>query len=150
MRVLGIDPGSIVTGFGIIEYHPHKPQYVTSGTIRLSGKLSERLVVLHDDLNALFLAYTPKVVVIEGLFSKINWQSAITLAHARGVIMLVSAMHGAEIIEMQPRTVKKTITGSGAASKKLVAYMVSQRLGIPEPARSDASDALALAMSYRG
>ena len=148
MRILGVDPGSIVTGFGVIEYVGQKPVYITSGTIRLSGPLGVRLKTLFEDLSLVCTTYAPQIVVIEGLFSKINWNAVLTLAHARGVIMLVAQIHGCQIIELQPRSVKKAITGSGSASKKLVAYMVSQRLSIAQPMRADASDALALAMSY--
>ena len=150
MVIMGVDPGSIVTGFGVIHYLPGQrvPVYISSGTIRLSGMLASRLKVLHEDLTAICEKYQPRVMVVEGLFSKVNWSSALVLGHARGVILLVAEQYCCDIIELQPRTVKKIITGSGAASKKLVSFMVGQRLGIVQPLRCDASDALALAMSY--
>lgn len=147
---MGVDPGSVVAGFGVIREDDRKnPLYITSGTIRMSGPLMDRLGMLYEDLTALCVTYAPQVMVIEGMFSHINWNTALTLGHARGVILLVAKQHHCEVLELQPRTVKKIITGSGAASKALVGYMVSQRLGIVQPERSDASDALALAMSYR-
>ena len=151
MIIMGIDPGSLVTGFGIIDSNPKTGlvNYITSGTIRLkAGPLPGRLHVLYEDLNSLCHEYRPEVMIIESLFVKINWNTALILGHARGVILLVAQQHACEIRELQPRSVKKAITGNGGSSKQVVSFMVSQRLGITQTLRVDASDALALALCY--
>lgn len=150
MRIIGIDPGSLITGFGVIDVEGVSEQYVTSGTICLRAQaLSERLEVLYDDLQVIFTQHRPDQVVVEGLFSNINWRSSLVMGHARGVILLVAQQHGCGLTELQPRTVKKCIAGTGSASKQLVAAMVGRRLGLTHALRVDASDALALALSYR-
>lgn len=152
MRILGIDPGSVVTGFGVIDVDSssQKEMYVTSGVIQLKSKdLSSRLVTLYDDLHAIFSEYRPDEVVVEGLFASINWRSSLVMGHARGVILLVVKQYGCGLTELQPRVVKKCISGSGAASKQMVAQMVGHRLNITQVLRVDASDALALALAFR-
>lgn len=152
MRVLGIDPGSLVTGFGVVDIDESAQieMYVTSGTIRLKAdRLSDRLQILYNDLHSVFEEYRPESVVVESVFANINWRSALIMGHARGVILLVAKQYQCHILELQPRTVKKCITGTGSASKSLVASMVGKRLGLMQELQVDASDALALALSYR-
>lgn len=150
MIILGIDPGSVVTGFGVIEVNPRlQPRYVASGSLRLgSGSLPERLLVLREDLQQIWSHYQPQTVVIEQVFSNINWRTALVMAHARGVILLATAEWGLPILELQPRAVKKMIAGQGGASKAWVQNMVRHRLGIEGELSLDASDALALALAY--
>lgn len=148
MRIMGIDPGSLCTGFGVVDISLNTETYVTSGVINLSNSLSERLETLFNDLHLVHEKYQPTHVVIEGLFAHINWRSSLVMAHARGVIMLVAKQHGCCFHELQPRVVKKSITGSGSASKQVVAVMVAKRLNIKHVLKIDASDALALALSY--
>lgn len=152
MRVMGVDPGSRVTGFGIIDLVAQAPheRYVGSGTIRLpSGDLAARLRVLYDDLQAIHEQFQPTHVVVEGLFAHVNWRSALVMGHARGVILLVAQQQGCQISHLQPRSAKKYLTGSGSATKAWVASMVQRRLGLWETIRPDASDALALALAYQ-
>lgn len=148
-RVLGIDPGSRKTGFGIIEsgrYHPH---YVASGVIRVE-KLSgaERLKTIFESMMALIDQYQPTVMAIEKVFVYKNPNSAIKLGQARGVILCAAALKNVPIMEYTPTQIKNTIVGQGHAGKEPVQFMVKQLLKLTESPQEDAADALACALCH--
>jgi crossover junction endodeoxyribonuclease RuvC len=155
-KILGIDPGSRLTGYGIIEVDCNtsvainkKPRYLASGRIRLeSESMPERLAQLFDSLKSLFADYQPDEVAIEQVFFGKNASSALKLGQARGVAMLVPALHAVPLSEYSPRSIKQTVTGSGAADKKQVQDMIMMLLNLQSRPAVDASDALAIALCH--
>ena len=148
-RVIGIDPGSINTGYGIIDMSGNRMTRVTSGTIACGkGAFSDRLTVLYDALKVLCEEYSPSEGAIEGIFHHKNASSALKLGHARGVALL--ALSHAEIptSEYQPRVVKKSVVGYGAADKTQVATMVMRLLQLKKAGGHDETDALAIAVCH--
>jgi crossover junction endodeoxyribonuclease RuvC len=152
MIIMGIDPGTCYTGVGIINYtrSPYKVGYLFSGRIKSETKatLAQKLVTIHRHLDELLHRFTPDHCVIEKIFMAKNAQSALKLGHARGVALLALGQHCDSIIELSPRTIKKTITGSGAANKQQIQYMIQNQLKLPAPPSEDAADALAMALCY--
>lgn len=154
--ILGIDPGSRVTGFGAIKVHKlNRPnltsiEVVSFGVIQLNEKASFpiRMRELGESLHQVFLKLKPDGVAIEKIFLGKSADSAFKLGHARGVAMYEAALHDAEIFEYATRVVKKSITGRGGADKAEVQMMVQRLLGIDKIKRLDASDALALAIHH--
>jgi len=154
IRILGLDPGSRHTGFGLITRRSGLLTYLDSGTLSPHGSadLSRRLVSLHE-LTCLLLARTqPDVVAVEDIFSAVNPRTALKLAHARGVLVLAVAQAGLPVLSYPPATVKKAVVGAGAAGKDKVAWMVERLLqGVPaggEQGKHDATDALAVALCH--
>jgi crossover junction endodeoxyribonuclease RuvC len=148
-KILGIDPGTVVTGYGVIEELAGKVSYVDSGVVRpgRKGTMPERLAVIHRGITALIHTYAPDVVVVEEAFYGDNPKTAIKLGQARGVALVVAALNDTATAEYAPRTIKQTITGSGRADKAQVKYMVTRILNLPAPPEpDDASDALAAAI----
>jgi len=149
MRVLGIDPGSRVTGYGIVDRNGSRITEVAHGTIRLGGgALQERLVILYDELRRLLEAHEPGSVAIEGIFHSKNAKSALKLGHARGVALLVASQATLSVHEYAPSVVKKAVTSSGRADKGQVQRMVKAILGLSAEPPSDAADALAIAICH--
>ncbi len=149
MRVLGIDPGSRITGFGVIEGDGRSCRAIATGAIRLGdGPLAGRLLTLHDALSALLSEHEPMVVAIEGIFSQRAPRSALILGHARGVAILCAAQAELPVFEYPPATVKRSLTSGGAASKGGVARAVALVLGLREKLAVDATDALAVAICH--
>jgi crossover junction endodeoxyribonuclease RuvC len=149
MRVMGLDPGSRVTGYGVVETESSRFHPVAAGTLPLGdGALAERLLRLHDGLGALFRELRPKALAIEGVFVHRGLRSALTLAHARGVLLLACAQADIPVYEYAPATVKRSLTRTGAASKGGVARAVSLILGLREQLPADATDALAVAVCH--
>lgn len=148
-RVLGIDPGSQITGFGIIERQGTKFHYVASGCIRI-GKLPwpERLHQIYQGLFQVITEYAPNVMAIERIFVHKNAGSALKLGQVRGVAMVVAALQGLPTAEYTPRQVKKTVVGSGAAEKHQVQHMMQAILKLSGLPQADAADALAVAMCH--
>lgn len=148
--VLGIDPGSRITGFGIIRINKQgKPFYLTSGCIRLgSGPFPHRLHLLYDALAKLYAEYPINEVAVEEVFVAKNAQSALKLGQARGVILLAAAKRGCEIFEYTPRRIKQTIVGFGGAEKGQIQAMVQHHLGLNGLPQVDAADALAVALCH--
>ena len=147
MRILGLDPGSLVAGFAVIDVGD-KLSYVESGVIRLKGDLPTRLVQLSDAVSELMQTYQPNQCAIESLFMHRNVKSLMVLCHARGVMMQAVMKHQVTISEYEPRLVKKTVVGYGSAKKSQVGFMASSILGITGILAEDASDALAIAMTH--
>ena len=149
MRVLGLDPGTVRTGYGIVERAHDRFVRLGSGVVELgTGPLPHRLVRLQAELERLIAAYSPTVCAIESLFHHRNAKSALLLGQARGVCLFSAARHGLDIVEYAPASVKKSMTGRGAADKGQVGAMVARLLGEAAEASLDASDALALALCY--
>ncbi|MDH3455264.1 MAG: crossover junction endodeoxyribonuclease RuvC [Gemmatimonadota bacterium] len=151
-RVLGIDPGTAVTGFGVVEPAPDRVgRLIECGVIRTKSRdpLATRLSVLHDGVSELIRRHEPSVLALESLFYAKNVRTTVTLGHARGVILLAAGQAEIEVAEFPPATVKKCIVGRGGAAKAQVSYMVQRLLNLAsEPSPSDASDGIALALTY--
>lgn len=149
MRVLGIDPGSHKTGWGVVESVGSSLRHIDSGTIHCAGAdLPARLLLIADGLDEILRRVQPDAVVIEAMFHAKNSQSAIKLGHARGVALLCAARSGAEVHEYSPTEIKRAATGHGRASKEQVQKMVCSLLAYRGKLGFDASDALAAAICH--
>lgn len=152
MRILGIDPGTGILGFGVIDKVPGKPaRLVTGGVITTPAHtpLEERLVEIYNGLKEIIDETKPSVMSIEKLYFAQNVTTAISVSHARGVAMLAGKQAGLEIAEYTPLQIKQTLTGYGRADKKQMQEMVRMHLGLREaPKPDDAADALATAITH--
>lgn len=153
MTILGIDPGTLRAGFGIIEWNSvtQKITVQKAGLVRLDERqaLAARLRHLDSELERVFLAFRPDITVVEKIFFGRNADSAFKLGHARGICLMRVARHDSRLMEYAARAVKKTVTGNGAATKEHVRLIVTRELKyIPESLEYDVSDALALALAY--
>ena len=150
--VLGIDPGTAVTGFGVVRVQGRmRADLMQCGVIRTSPKtpLTERLLELHEAVGELVEEFSPAVMSVEGAFHAKNVRTAMTLGHARGAIIVAAAARGVVVVEYAPRDIKKAMTGTGAATKDQVAYMVRRHLRLrTNPRPSDAADGLAAALCH--
>jgi crossover junction endodeoxyribonuclease RuvC len=149
MKILGIDPGSIITGFGLIEIRNKQPHYVASGAIRIKAhepylKLKE----IYQGLSEIILQYHPNTTAIEQTFMNKNAASALKLGQARGAAMVALAMHDLEVAEYSAKQVKQAVVGYGAAAKDQVAHMVKTLLKLKHALQTDAADALAVALCH--
>lgn len=148
-RILGIDPGSVITGWGLVESDGNRLMHIDNGGIFTRNKeFHERLKEIFEGLQEVVTTYRPTHVSMERVFVARNAQTALKLGHARGVAMIVMLNAGLPICEYTPMQIKQTVTGSGRASKEQVGLMVQTMLGLPEPAQTDASDALATAICH--
>jgi crossover junction endodeoxyribonuclease RuvC len=152
LRVVGLDPGSLKMGFGILEERPGRvPLTLESGVLapRAGLPLPERLLYLFDCLNEIFIRHDPAEMALENVFAGRNIRAAFILGQARGVAMLAAAGRGLKIFEYAPSSVKKALTGSGRSDKEQVRRMVCRLLGVDLGAAPlDASDALSLAVCH--
>ena len=148
MNVLGIDPGSRITGYGIVRYHAGQIDYVASGSIKLSGQFSERLVQLHESLTQVIDSHTIDQCAIESVFMSHNPNTALKLGQARGVCLLGLTLKIAPPYEYAPRQVKQTIVGIGSATKAQIQFIVAKRLNLSGHPAEDAADALAVALCH--
>ena len=150
--VLGLDPGSRHTGYGLIRTGNRGATLVASGRFSPppAWPLPRRLALLHQELTELMSVFNPEAVAVETVFTGRNIRSAVILAQARGVILLAAAQGGAEIFEYAPREIKNAVTGYGQAEKDQVAFMVARLLNHSEPLPPDAADALAVALCHIG
>ncbi len=147
--ILGIDPGSRITGYGVIKAINRELHYVGSGCIRTSeGELSQRLLQIFNGVCELMEQYNPDEVAIEQVFMHQNPSSALKLGHARGVAMVACASHRLDVSEYSPRAIKQAVAGYGAAEKAQVSLMVVQLLNLSASPQSDAADALAVAICH--
>lgn len=148
-KILGIDPGSIKTGFGIVHSENQRITHITHGHIATKGKtIAERLHYLHEQLCEIIQTYEPQEAAIEQVFVKNNVQSALKLGQARGVALIALARYALPINEYAPRQIKKTATGYGAASKSQVQFMIRSQLKLTTQVQEDAADALAIAICH--
>ena len=151
MIIMGIDPGIAITGWGVIQAHNRQPSCVDVGVIttQKTDPLEERLDILFTDMNQLLGRYRPDVVVLEQLFFNTNAKTALTVGHARGVIMLAARKFGSQLFAFTPLQVKMAITGYGRADKNQIQQMVTKLLKLDQiPQPDDAADALAIALTH--
>lgn len=151
MRVLGIDTSLRSTGYGVVESAGTRLQAVTFGIIKnpASRSLSACLATLDQHLRELIAKTRPEVAAVEGIFFCKNARTALILGQARGVALMACTAAGLPVFEHEPRRVKQSVVGHGAADKQQVAKMVTRLLGLPaEPPEDDATDALALAICH--
>ena len=150
MKVLGIDPGSRITGYAVVVRNAGRMHLIDAGTIKTNTKSSipERLKTIHAELSECIKANEPDVAAIEAIFHHKNAQSALKLGQARGVALLALSQHDLTIGEYPPTTVKKTIGGHGHAGKSEMVRLVSRLLGLSEDLPEDAADAAAVAMTH--
>ena len=151
MRILGLDPGIAIVGFGAIDASQGRFQSLSYGAIRTAAglPLSERLEIIYQDLNQLLDSIMPDAVAIEELFFNTNITTGISVAHGRGVLLLVCRQKGIPIFEYTPLQVKQSVVGYGRAEKKQVMEMVRRMLHLSEiPKPDDAADALAIALCH--
>ena len=152
MIVLGIDPGTAVTGYGVVANNGGGAfSLVECGVIRTSPRqsLAVRIRDIFDGLNVLLDRHDPDTVCVESVFQGKNVRSALTLGHARGAVLLAAALRDKRIAEYSPREIKKAVVGHGGATKEQVAFMVQRQLRLKSaPAPADAADGVATALSY--
>ncbi|MEA3409138.1 MAG: crossover junction endodeoxyribonuclease RuvC [Candidatus Eisenbacteria bacterium] len=149
--VLGIDPGSIVTGFGLVEQDDGGMRLVAWGSVRTSSKapLPERLSRIYAETVRMIDAHRPDEIAVENVFQAKNVRSALKLGHARGVTLLAAAQAALPIFEYAPREVKQSVVGTGSATKLQVASMVDRLLGLSgQKLLEDESDAVAVAICH--
>lgn len=150
MRVLGIDPGTRRTGWGVAERRRAELRAVGAGVIRLRPEdpLADRLEIVFDRLDALVDEHRPDVIAVEDIFYAKHANAAIKLGHVRGIVLLLVAKRQLPLAEYPPALVKRTVAGRGAADKQQVARVVGAMLGMTELPAEDATDALAIAITH--
>lgn len=150
MRILGIDPGTRVVGYGIVDRSDRGFTYVECGVIRLveTDPMPDRLLMLAGELGAIIGEYKPAVVALETAFHGVNASSALKLGQARGAVMLVSAQHGLGVAEYAPALIKRAVVGHGRATKQEVQTRIALLCRLSREPASDAADALALALCH--
>ena len=151
MLVMGIDPGSLVTGFGIVEYNHPNINLVSSGCIktRRSESFDRRLKIIFEEISSIIKKFNPEQIALEEVFYSINVKTALQIGHVRGVALLAASLNNVNIVEYTPRMVKQAVTGNGGASKEQVQFMVQKILRSNSPSIPfDVSDALATAICH--
>ena len=148
VRILGIDPGSQVTGYGIVDCDARTARPVAWGCVRTNGEHSQRLKEIFDAFDSLVREYRPHEVAIERVFVNRNADSALKLGQARAAALCGTFGVAADIHEYSARHVKKAVVGTGGAAKQQVQQMIGMMLGIRESIQPDAADALAVAMCH--
>ncbi len=148
-RILGIDPGSRFTGFGVLDFQGDRASYVASGTIKSSdGAFPDRLKMIFDSVSDVVEQYRPDIVAIESVFMAKNAGSALKLGHARSAAICATFAFDIEVFEYAPREIKQAVVGTGSASKDQVQHMVVSLLQLDGAPASDAADALAAAICH--
>lgn len=151
MIIFGVDPGTQLTGFGIIKSEGNKISYIKSGIIKTSSKstLSEKLKKIYEELDKEIKLTKPDVFCIETAFYGKNVQSALKIGYVRGAAMVVASINNIEVVEYSPREIKKSVVGNGAASKEQVQYMIKNLLNINiDDVKFDETDALAAGVCH--
>ena len=151
MRIIGIDPGTGILGFGVIDYNKGKAQLVDAGVIRTPAKEDDavRLMTIFEELTSIIAETKPEAMSVEKLFFAQNVTTAMTVSQARGVVLLAGKQAGLEIFEYTPLQIKQAITGYGRAEKSQIQEMVKVILQLKEiPKPDDCADALAAAITH--
>jgi len=149
VRILGIDPGLQVTGFGVIDQHGPRLAYVASGRVRSGrGELAARLKVLLEGLAEVIAAHAPQVAAIEQVFVNVNPKSTLALGQARGAAVCAAVLAGLPVAEYTALQVKQAVVGNGQAKKSQVQHMVKRLLALAGDPSADAADALACAICH--
>lgn len=147
--ILGIDPGSRRTGFGVIRQTGSKAEYVSSGVIRIpETALPERLKVIFDSISEIIAQHNPEEMAIENVFMAKSAGSALKLGQARGAAIVAAVNCNLPVFEYEARKVKQSVVGTGAATKVQVQHMVKTLLNLPGDPQEDAADALAVALCH--
>jgi crossover junction endodeoxyribonuclease RuvC len=147
--ILGIDPGSIKTGFGVISHIGGRSEYITSGIIRLPKiSLPERLKVIFDSVEEIVEQYSPQELAIEEVFMARDAKAAIKLGQARGAAIVACVNHSLPVFEYAAKSIKQAVVGTGNADKEQVQHMVKSLLKLPAAPKEDAADALAAALCH--
>ncbi len=148
-RILGIDPGSRITGFGVLDLSADRASYVASGTVAsIDGDFPERLRQIYVSVGEIVTEYRPDIVAIESVFMHKNAGSALKLGQARSAALCATFAYDVEVFEYAPREIKQAIVGTGSASKEQVQHMVVSLLGLTSTPAADAADALAAALCH--
>lgn len=149
MIILGIDPGSRITGFGLIDNQANSITYITSGKINVKGEsLPQRLGHIFAAVNDVIREHQPMQMSIENVFMSRNADSALKLGQARGAAICAAHQAGLEIAEYAPREIKQALVGTGAADKDQVQHMVKRLLGLKQELQADEADGLAIAICH--
>ena len=150
MRIIGIDPGLQVTGYGVIDWKPLRPALIDAGVIRLKPKtaIADRLVELEAELDSLFAEHKPDLCAVEQLYSNYaHPRTAILMGHARGVILLVARRRGVTVEEFAANRIKQSLTGHGHAGKAQMQRAIQHQWNLKQPPEPpDVADALAVAL----
>lgn len=148
-RILGLDPGSRLTGFGVVDFADDRASYVASGSVHSAiGSFAERLRLIFRSIGEITAEYRPHAVVIESVFVHRNAGSALKLGHARSAALCATFERDIAVFEYAPREIKQAVVGTGAASKAQVQHMVMSLLNLEAPPPPDAADALAAALCH--
>ena len=148
-RILGIDPGSRITGFGILDCEQDRATYVASGSVKTTeGAFSDRLRLIFQSVSEIVAEHRPQVIAIESVFVHRNAGSALKLGHARSAAICATFEFDLEFHEYAPREIKQAVVGSGSASKEQVAHMIRSMLELTGDPAPDAADALAVALCH--
>jgi crossover junction endodeoxyribonuclease RuvC len=149
VRILGVDPGSLKTGFGVIDYYRGKYSYVTSGIIRIAAlPLPERLAVISRGISQIIKDHAPHVAAVEDVFFARDPRAALKLGQARGAAITAAVISDLPVSEYAPRLVKQSVVGTGSANKDQVQFMVKKMLSLNGELKEDAADALAVAICH--
>jgi crossover junction endodeoxyribonuclease RuvC len=149
LRILGIDPGSRITGFGIIEISKRQAKFITCGCIKMQqADLPERLQEIFNGVSELISHYQPEQMAIEKVFMSRNADSALKLGQARGVAIVAGTQQALKVYEYAPNQIKQAVVGQGHADKQQVQHMVKILLNLPAIPLTDAADALAVALCH--
>jgi crossover junction endodeoxyribonuclease RuvC len=149
LRIIGIDPGSRATGYGLIESNGVKSVHLAHGVLRLKGDaLAPRLGEIFAGITSVIKQHQPEVMAIEQVFVSKNPSSALKLGQARGAAICAAVNLGLQVAEYSPRGIKQAIVGTGRAEKTQVQHMVQMLLGLDKRPQADAADALAVALSH--
>ena len=150
MIIIGIDPGTTATGYGIIKKYGPSSVHLVSGVVRPTPKAShsKRIFQIHQKLEEVIGEFRPDVMVVESLFHFRNSQSLMKLSQVRGVVLLLGERHGMEIFEYAPMEIKRGLTGYGRADKSQMVFMVRKILNLPSLKSADQADALAMALYH--
>lgn len=151
MIIIGVDPGTIITGFGIIKYEKNKLHFIHSGIIKTPSikEIPPRLEVIYSELDKLIKFYKPSQFAIETAFYGKNVQSLLKIGYVRGISLLLAQQSNLEISEYSPREIKKSVVGNGAASKEQVQFMIKKLMSLKNDISTfDESDALAIAICH--
>jgi crossover junction endodeoxyribonuclease RuvC len=150
MLVLGVDPGSRVTGYGLVEKKDRKLVCLQSGTVSTSAHLPfhERIHEIFQALSGIMERFSPGEMAVEDIFFHKNLQSSLKIGHARGAVLIAAVQHGIRIFDYSPLEIKKSVVGYGRATKEQVRAMIQIMLTLKNPPPLDASDALAAAVCH--
>jgi crossover junction endodeoxyribonuclease RuvC len=150
MRIAGVDPGTLITGVGIIEESPKAPVLVFSRAIRAGNDqiIAIRLETIFQKLKAIFEEWKPEVLALENVFFQKDFRAAIKVGEARAIAMLAATVSGIPVVEYTPAQVKQSVCGNGRATKDQIQYMIRNMFKIREALTADAADALAVALCH--